>query len=304
MRDYGKVHTSFWSSPTITAMSEDARMLAMYLITSPHSTIAGVFRLPDGYVCEDLRWDAERVSKGFVELFAKGYANRCETTKWVWVRKHLEWNKPENPNQCKSAAKIALSVPDECHWKLDFMRSSADLLGIQWVEPKNPMPTVPEPFLNQEQEQKAGTEAGTGVDAANAAAPTPPAAPIPPAPEPPAPPSAPAADRGCRLPKPWVLPKALGDWALAEFPAWTADTVRAEAAKFADFWHGKTGKDATKLDWPATWRNWCRNARLPAAARPGGPMSDADRIAANAKADEEAMRLLFGPKPAGDFIDV
>ena len=47
---------------------------------------------------------------------------------------------------------------------------------------------------------------------------------------------------------------------MSEFPAWTADTVRLEAAKFSDFWHAKAGKDAVKLDWCATWRNWCRNA--------------------------------------------
>lgn len=158
MRDYGKVHTSFWSSPTITKLSEDGRTLAFYLITSPHSTIAGCFRLPDGYVCEDLRWTAERVSKGFAELFTNGYANRCETSKWVWVLKHLEWNKPENPNQRKSAAKIALSIPDECGWKLDFMRVCGPLLDIEWTQTDNACETLSEPFLNQEQKQEQEQE--------------------------------------------------------------------------------------------------------------------------------------------------
>ena len=62
-----------------------------------------------------------------------------------------------------------------------------------------------------------------------------------------------------RLPDDWQLPKAWGDWALSEYPAWTAEIVRLEAAKFADHWRAKSGKDATKLDWEATWRNWCRS---------------------------------------------
>lgn len=70
-----------------------------------------------------------------------------------------------------------------------------------------------------------------------------------------------AATRGTRLPSDWQLPKAWGDWVLSEMPGWTPETVRLEAAKFGDFWHAKTGKDATKADWLATWRNWCRNAR-------------------------------------------
>lgn len=156
MRDYGKVHTSFWTSQTTRLMSEDARTLAFYLITSPHGTISGVFRLPDGYVCDDLQWDAKRVEEGFAELLAKGFANRCETTKWVWINRHFEWNKPENPNQLKSAAKIALSIPDECVWKQDFMRLNADFLGIECQPLPNPSETVSQP------EAVTGTVSVTG----------------------------------------------------------------------------------------------------------------------------------------------
>lgn len=71
---------------------------------------------------------------------------------------------------------------------------------------------------------------------------------------------APAKKRAARLPADWVLSKSCGDWALKEFPGWTADDVRAEAEKFADHWHSVGGKTACRIDWDATWRNWCRNA--------------------------------------------
>lgn len=154
MRDYGKVYSTFWSSQTTHSLSDDGKLLALYLMTCSHSTISGVFRLPDGYVSEDIGWDQTRVAKGFEELLANGFANRCGTTKWVWVVKHLEWNKPENPNQRKSAAKIAQSVPDQCSWKQAFMRDCAELLGIFAPEDSNPSETVKEPFLNQEQKQE------------------------------------------------------------------------------------------------------------------------------------------------------
>ena len=63
--------------------------------------------------------------------------------------------------------------------------------------------------------------------------------------------------RGSRLSEDWVLPKDWGDWALGE--GWTEPTVRLEAEKFRDFWISKSGRDAAKLDWQATWRNWMRN---------------------------------------------
>lgn len=172
MRDYGKVYSTFWSSETTGGLSDDAKLLALYLMTCSHSTIAGVFRLPDGYVSEDLHWSGERVSKGFAELFAKGFANRCETTKWVWVKKHLEWNKPENPNQCKAAAKVARSVPDQCAWKRDYWRDSAEVLTLEPLPAFNPSGTVTqtlaEGFRNQEQEQEQKQEQKQEVKGATA----------------------------------------------------------------------------------------------------------------------------------------
>jgi hypothetical protein len=158
MRDYGKVFCSFWSSGDMRKLSEDARTLALYLLSCPHGTIAGVFRLPDGYACEDLQWASERVAKGFSELFKNGFANRCETTKWVFLTKHFEWNKPENPNQWKAARKLAEQVPKECTWRVEFERVFAKESG-NFLPPKpNPSETLPEPYRNQEQEQEQEQE--------------------------------------------------------------------------------------------------------------------------------------------------
>lgn len=224
MRDYGKVHTSFWSSATTKGMSDDGRILALYLLTSPHSTLAGVFRLPDGYACEDLGWTSARVAKGFAELLSKGFANRCETTKWVWVVKHLDWNPPENPNQRKSAAKLALSIPSECGWKQAFMRVCGELLGIEDVPLDDGSGTVTKPLLNQEQEQEQKQESG----------------------------------RASRLPADWVLPEEWEEWARGERPDLDPTVT---ACRFRDFWIAKPGKDGRKTDWQATWRNWVRNER-------------------------------------------
>lgn len=69
----------------------------------------------------------------------------------------------------------------------------------------------------------------------------------------------PAQPRGSRLDPDWVLPKAWGDWALSEFPHWSAEDVRQEALKFKDHWLSEAGSKARKQDWQATWRKWCRS---------------------------------------------
>lgn len=73
--------------------------------------------------------------------------------------------------------------------------------------------------------------------------------------------------RGARLPEDWKLPVDWQQWARVNFPTTSAEAVTLEADKFRDFWCSKVGQGATKLDWQATWRNWCRTAFANAKAR-------------------------------------
>lgn len=57
-----------------------------------------------------------------------------------------------------------------------------------------------------------------------------------------------------RLPEQWALPKDWANWALGR--GLSKETVLLEAEKFHNCWIAKSGKDATKLNWRATWRNW------------------------------------------------
>lgn len=73
---------------------------------------------------------------------------------------------------------------------------------------------------------------------------------------------------GTRLPQDWFLPDTWGQWGLQKYPHFTVEIIRDEATKFANHWRSKTGKDATKLDWLATWQNWlmsdiCQKAHPP-----------------------------------------
>lgn len=83
-----------------------------------------------------------------------------------------------------------------------------------------------------------------------------------------------AQKRGQRLPEGWNPDREVIDQMRREFPG---VDLQAEHAKFTDYWQAKAGRDAVKLDWNATWRNWIRSARpgapaqLPAPSRPWTP---------------------------------
>lgn len=81
----------------------------------------------------------------------------------------------------------------------------------------------------------------------------------------------PKADKATRLPEDWK-PDDAGilhcrvhglDWMIV-------------LPSFRDYWHAKPGKDGRKIDWAATWRNWCRNdrnARPPSANGSSHPIT-------------------------------
>jgi hypothetical protein len=81
------------------------------------------------------------------------------------------------------------------------------------------------------------------------------------------------AARGTRLPDGWTPPESVVAQMRSEHPH---VDLKAEHAKFIDYWQGKAGAAARKADWSATWRNWIRRAaedarpRLPAIAANDG----------------------------------
>jgi len=63
--------------------------------------------------------------------------------------------------------------------------------------------------------------------------------------------------RGSRIPDQFILSAEMKAWAAEEVPG--LDIV-AHTREFVDFWRAKSGRDAVKVDWVATWRNWMRKA--------------------------------------------
>lgn len=114
MRTYGRIHTTFWTSPTTGILPNDAKLLAAYLLTCPHNTIIGAFRLPVAYACDDLKWTPQQFRKGIETLSEAGFAIYCEATQWVCLVKYLEWNPAENPNQQKAIDRALAELPDTC----------------------------------------------------------------------------------------------------------------------------------------------------------------------------------------------
>lgn len=109
MSRYATVETFIWHDEKLRELPEDARHLFLYLLTSPHGNMCGLFYLPELYACSDLQWEPKRYRKGIDTL--------CHTLlievdgDVIWLKNYLKYNPIRGPRQVTGAAKKLMDVP-------------------------------------------------------------------------------------------------------------------------------------------------------------------------------------------------
>jgi len=92
------IKTRYWVDSTVHSLSKNSRYLFLYLLTSPHINLCGIFELPDEYICIDTGLNAKEVQKAKEELIACGKA--IFRLSWVYIKnadKHNGYrNSPSN----------------------------------------------------------------------------------------------------------------------------------------------------------------------------------------------------------------
>lgn len=163
MREYGVIHRGFWANEAIKKAGDDARTLAAYLLTSPHTTTLGAFRIPDAYACDDLGWDSERLRNGFETLSAIEFIKYCPASKWVWIVKFLDFNRPANPNIWKAIRKMAGSVPDAVAFKSEILSVTGVSETVSKPLGNSPSPS-PSPSLGGVGDSEVSIPLASGAD--------------------------------------------------------------------------------------------------------------------------------------------
>lgn len=87
MRDYGKVSPRFWTGKTgkVLRGDQDAQLLALYLMTSPHATMIGVYHCPVMYMAHETGMTIEGASMALRRLVDMGFCSFDEDEEIVWV---------------------------------------------------------------------------------------------------------------------------------------------------------------------------------------------------------------------------
>ena len=111
MRAFSAIDTRFWIQPELQNLSLEARLIALYVISGPHTTMLGCFRLPKNYIAEDLKIPWEKVDQGFAELTAVDFLLFDEKSSWLLVPGFFTWNPIQNPKHGQGIEKLFAQVP-------------------------------------------------------------------------------------------------------------------------------------------------------------------------------------------------
>jgi len=155
MRDYAKVSPKFWTGESGKKMrgQVEAQIVAMYLMSSPHSDMTGVYTCPMIYIAYETGLGMEGASKGLQRLIETDFCTYEEVSETVFVHEMAKYQIGEelkvNDNQVKSVKKAYASMKGVIRERF-FARYhiSFHLEGV------SPFEAPSKPLRSQEQEQK------------------------------------------------------------------------------------------------------------------------------------------------------
>ncbi len=127
MRTFAILYQTFWTGRTgreLNKAGAETQVVALYLISSPHSTFIGMYSLPMAYACHDLGMSAEQIEKAFNTLEALGFAKYDHINEVVFVLNAAKFQigsslKP-NDNKIKAIKREFSIIPDESPLKKEF----------------------------------------------------------------------------------------------------------------------------------------------------------------------------------------
>lgn len=108
---YIRIASKVWQDDKFRTISDEAKLLYLYILTSQHSNMIGYYLLPKPYVAYDLKWLPEQLDKRFTELLQIGLVKYCDKGDVVLIPNFLKYNTIQNPNQAKGAVNRLKEVP-------------------------------------------------------------------------------------------------------------------------------------------------------------------------------------------------
>ena len=111
MAEYGKVYKKIWRNEKFRCLTEDEQALFLYLITSPHSNLLGIYLIAVEYMAADKNWKSDRTKEALDGLTETGFLKYDESRCVILIPSWFEHNTLTSPNQLKKALAELSEVP-------------------------------------------------------------------------------------------------------------------------------------------------------------------------------------------------
>ena len=173
MRDYGKVSPQFWIGKTGKSLRGNAetQLLALYLMTSPHANMIGVYHCPIAYMAHETGLTIEGASKALQSLVSADFCTFDAEDEYVFVHQFASHQVGENlkvtDKRCAGVENELAKLPkNECYQAFTLKYADAFHLKSSTEKPKktkplrSPLqaPSKPETETETEAEAETGAE--------------------------------------------------------------------------------------------------------------------------------------------------
>lgn len=160
MREYSSVSPQFWIGKTGKRLRGcvEAQLVAMYLVTNPHSNMLGIYYLPVMYVAHETGLGLEGASKGLQRAIEAGFCSYDSDSEMVWVHEMARFQIGEglaaNDKRVIGIHRKVEALPNT-QLKHDFMARYAKDFHFK-IEAKTASPSEApcKPLRSQEQDQE------------------------------------------------------------------------------------------------------------------------------------------------------
>lgn len=164
MRDYGIVSPRFWIGETGKKLrgNPNAQVLALYLMTSPHANMIGVFHCPILYMAHETGLDFEGASKALQSLIEAGFCTYDDPSETVFVHRMAAYQISESlkidDKRVKGVEREWQNIGPDLLKSAFFAIYSVAFHLPKTVEKTSPLEAPSKPLRSQEQEQEKEQE--------------------------------------------------------------------------------------------------------------------------------------------------
>lgn len=166
MRDYGKVSPQFWIGRTgkVLRGNPDAQVLALYLMTSPHATMIGVYHCPVAYMAHETGLSVEGASKALQRLIEVDFCTYDTENEYVFVHQfalhQVGADLKADDKRCKGIDNELAKVPKGQCWQAFRARYAVPYHLPLDAEAASPSEAPSKPLRSQKQEQEQKQKEG------------------------------------------------------------------------------------------------------------------------------------------------